>query len=104
MRKLVDSVPDVLVYAGTERYLGIDYQQRVLSFQENENRLGKILMEIRDVNKLLCDSALSVLSLSSCRRCLYNHGIFITTVAVRHKLIKLNLLHIKTVALLRGKF
>lgn len=47
MEKLVDSSQDVLVYAGTERHLGINYQIKVSRYMAEENRLGAVLMKIR---------------------------------------------------------
>jgi predicted NAD-dependent protein-ADP-ribosyltransferase YbiA (DUF1768 family) len=50
MQKLVETAEDVLVYAGTERHIGIDPSMHITGFAERENRLGQVLMKIRQVN------------------------------------------------------
>ena len=51
MQKLVDTAADDIVYAGTERHLGVDFEVQIHGCAEKENKLGKALMEIRKVSK-----------------------------------------------------
>ena len=47
MRKFLDTAQDVLVYAGEDRHLGINYEWHVSGFMAEENKLGQVLMKIR---------------------------------------------------------
>lgn len=63
--KLLETAEDVLVYAGNERHLGIDYKMHISGYAERENRLGVVLMRIRQV------TFKSVILMFSVQNCLF---------------------------------